>query len=55
MAMRGVETRKRDVHPEKPDSSVDGSSKSAWRRVMDWSRRYFNLSVEGSEDVCREC
>jgi hypothetical protein len=54
MAIRGVETRKREVQPEKPDSRVEGESKSAWRRVMDWSRRYLSLSALGSEDVC-EC
>jgi hypothetical protein len=49
--MRGVETRKRDVQPEKAVESEDGSSKLARRRGMDWLRREEKRASLGSLDV----
>jgi len=50
-----VETRKRDVHPLYALAREEGSSKLAWRRVMDWARREEKRSEEGSLEVCESC
>jgi hypothetical protein len=52
MAIRGVETRKRLVQSLYAVVREDGSSKLAWRRVMDWARRGAKRGDEGSLDVC---
>jgi hypothetical protein len=51
--MRGVDTRKSEVQPVKAARRVEGESKSAWRMVMDWSRRCWSLGDAGSDEVWR--